>query len=116
MPRTCCPGLGLALRPGEVDQVELADADRRLAPVGVLLGALADDGEDGVAPRALLVHLGRPDAPVLLPALHHLVNLDRRLDDERGEVLHVYARVQVLLELKAVFRVLGEQVANLAPR
>ena len=103
--------LGLALRAGEVDEVELADADV-LAAV-VRLAALDDDGEDGVRARARLVHERRADRAVLLARLHHLVDLVRRLDDEAREVLHVHARVDVLLQVEPVLRVLREQVADL---
>mmetsp|Transcript_21414 Transcript_21414/g.73795 ORF Transcript_21414/g.73795 Transcript_21414/m.73795 type:complete len:204 (+) Transcript_21414:1929-2540(+) len=98
--------LGLALATCQVDEVQLAHGDVLAALLVAAVRALDDNGEDGVGPRRAGVHQRRADAAVLLARLHDLVDLVRRFDDERGELLDVDARVDVLLELELVLWVL----------
>ena len=93
------PWTNLTLRPGQVDEGQLADPEVLLA-VEAPLGALDGDGEDGVAPGAALVHLGGADHAVLVAHRHDLVHVVGVVHHEGGEVLHVHADVRTLLHLE----------------
>ena len=76
----------LPLAASEVDEVELPDPDMRV-PLLVELATLDRDDEDGVGAGAVLVHVGRPHGPVLVPHGHHVLDLRHGLADEGRQVL-----------------------------
>mmetsp|Transcript_16992 Transcript_16992/g.55352 ORF Transcript_16992/g.55352 Transcript_16992/m.55352 type:complete len:383 (+) Transcript_16992:1139-2287(+) len=104
--------LGLALRSGQVHQIQLAHPDVRLA-LGVGLAALDRDGINRMRARRVGVHLGGADMSVAGAKVAELVALLHRLDHVRRQVLNVHPGVGVLLKLQLVDGVLGQQVAHL---
>mmetsp|Transcript_50475 Transcript_50475/g.156169 ORF Transcript_50475/g.156169 Transcript_50475/m.156169 type:complete len:325 (+) Transcript_50475:972-1946(+) len=104
--------LALALGARQVHHVHLAHADVVLG-IGARLRRLDGDGEDGVRPAGLVVHLRAGDAAVLLPHLHDLPQVVDALDDQVGQVLHEDAALRVVFQLQLRLGVLGEEIADL---
>lgn len=84
-----------------------------LLAVCPLFRALHRDGEDGVTPGAVGVHLGAADGAVLVAHGHDAVHVVGVVHHEGGEVLDVDADVGALLDLQTQGLVLAQEISDL---
>ena len=97
-------GLDGPLRPGQIDERHPADflaADAAL-PIGQRLRQ--DDGEDGVRPRGLVVHVGRGHRPVLVALHHEVVDLLKRGHGQLRQPVHIRTQDVVLSNPEAALK------------
>lgn len=104
--------LGLSLAPRQIHQVELPDPEV-LLPVRTLLRALDRDGEDGVTPGAVRVHLGAAYGPVLVAHGHNAIHVIRVVHHEGGKILDIDANVRAFFDLQSEGLVLAQEIPHL---
>ena len=71
------------------------------------------DGEDGVRPGGVRVHLGGSRGPVLPALSHHGLALRGVTHSMQGDVLHINSSVWVLFQLQLLLDVLAQEVSDL---
>lgn len=75
----CCSRLALPLTTRQVNNIEFAYLDVRLAVLADL-GALDCDGKDRVTSRGVLVHIRGANVPISIALLEHVHQISRTLD------------------------------------
>ena len=101
----CSTGLRNTFRAGQIHHVELADANVLLS-ICAQFRALNSDREERVRARGVGIHLGFADRSVLGTDVHDLAHFVRVCGCEVGKVFDVDTRVDLLMELKSVLRIL----------
>mmetsp|Transcript_33716 Transcript_33716/g.77857 ORF Transcript_33716/g.77857 Transcript_33716/m.77857 type:complete len:234 (+) Transcript_33716:1805-2506(+) len=74
---------------------------------------LNGDGKNRMRSAGLVVHQRARHATILLPNLHHLLEIWSSLDDHVGEVFHKHASFWMVFQIQLLLWILGEKVADL---